>query len=390
MRKLGLMVLLVTLLGVLPGWAATAPKKAAATTKESDHFSITSDLPPAYMEAVLKLCETSLDGYRDLFGFSLYPNPNPGDKRTAIFAMRGTEMVFSSDWTKRPGEMHLTVPAGSGLTPAGQVVPWLFFRFGWALSAPLACYDNPRFNQGLQDYFGAQIVDYAAGKLTPKSGPTPFDYVQLVGSGSLERVRATAKPGSAGAAAGLLDRLANTYGKDTLGKAMRLLGTPEAVAKPIVVRPGAPPVYKVAALCQQLINLTNEGEIERWFQEQHFATVLDPRDVTAAELWALTDANARCRLLCQRWGTSTTGILNGSPVQIILQVASGEQAKTLASTPEGVTVKAADNKGVIAWYQPATKRVYVLGKVELRPSGAFVQDDAINEKGEAMHLREGK
>ncbi len=143
---------------------------------------------------------------------------------------------------------------------------------------------------------------------------------------------------------------------------------------------------KVAALVQQLQDTSNEGEIDKWFQDAHFPTVLDPQNIKAAELWQLTDHNARCRLLCKRWGASTTGILEDSPVQVLLQVASGDQPKTRASTPDGVTVKAADTKGVIVWYQPSTKRLFVIGRVTVEPTGQTVQDDAIDAKGESLHL----
>jgi len=265
---------------------------------------------------------------------------------------------------------------------AGQLMPWVYSRMARAFAEPLGRFDNARFNDGFMDYLAAYVVDYAAAKTTP-GGPMGMNYSQVVGSGQFGRPQANLQPGSQQAAAALLNRVGVAYGKDTLGKAVRLLDiAPDTRGKPGM----APQALRVAALCQQLIDQTGDGEIQKWFQDQHFSTVLDPQNITAGELWQLTDHNARCRLLCQRWGASTSGLLDDSPVQVILQVASGEQAKTVASTPEGVKVKAADDKGVIAWYQPATKRIYVLGTVTVEPSGQTVTDDAVDAKGQALHL----
>ncbi len=324
MRTFGWLVLIALLLAA-PAWSAAKPappKPAPMVVKESAHFTLKSNLPPATMEALLKLCEATLDGYREVFGFSLYPNPNPGDKRLMVVATEGSQMGLTGEWSSHPAVFRLTFPETGGMSGPGQLMPWVYSRLAHAFAEPLANFDTPRFNDGFKDYLAAYVVDYTAGKVVP-AGPGGFNYSQMVGSGQFEHGPAALEPGSEQAAAALLDRVGKAMGKAALGKAFREVGISEQPLQ----HPATKQV-KVAALVQQLMDSTTEGEMEKWFQDAHFPTVLDPQNIKAAELWQLTDHNTRCRLLCQRWGASTTGILEGGPVQVLLQVASGDTAKT--------------------------------------------------------------
>ncbi len=385
MRRQLLIALLLAALSAPAGAAKYAPKpvktktpaRAATVTKQSLHFTVTSTAA-GYVDPMLAICEASLDGYRDLFGLSLYPNPNPGDKRTVVVVTPNAagKSFFTPRWDTRPAELRLMVPATAGAAKPAAYGPQTVFSLTRELARPVAAFDNEPFNAGLMDYLGAHVVDYAAAKLDAQRVPRSEDWVQLAGTGQFTRWGERAQPGGEAAAALLLYRVANAHGKEAIGKALRLLALEQPPARPL----------KIAALCRQLMDLTGDGEIEEWFREAHFPTVADPQNVTAAELWALPTHAARCQVLCTRWGTGAIGPLEGSQAQALLQVASGERAKTTASTPEGVRVKAADAKGVIAWYQPATRRIYVIGSVTVQPSGVTVTDDAIDAQGQPLHL----
>jgi len=86
-RKIWLFLAL--LLGLGASWcqaAAAGPPPAPAhlrpAREESKHFIIESNLPKPFPEAILRLCETNLDGYKSLFGLDLHPSIAGGDTIT--------------------------------------------------------------------------------------------------------------------------------------------------------------------------------------------------------------------------------------------------------------------------------------------------------------------
>ncbi len=176
----------------------------------------------------------------------------------------------------------------------------------------------------------------------------------------------------------LLDRIGTAHGKDTIGKAIRLLDTPDA---PVT----ATTTHKVAALCQELAELTSNGEIEGWFRKNISRPCSTSRISKRANCGSLQtttpganfSASAGARARRGSWRTNRCRSSFRWPPAI---------RPRQASTPDGITVTAADTKGVIVWYQPATKRLYVIGRVMVEPTGQTVQDDAIDAKGESLHL----
>ncbi len=99
----------------------SSPKKA--TTSPSNRTSL-----PRPWTRCSRLGEATLDGYREVFGFSLYPNPNPGDKRFIIVATRGDKMNATADWKSKPAVFRLSMPQIGGIGGPGQLMPWVYSR----------------------------------------------------------------------------------------------------------------------------------------------------------------------------------------------------------------------------------------------------------------------
>jgi hypothetical protein len=300
-----------------------------------------------------------------------------------ITAMKGSgKGSFTARWDQKPAEVQLVAPKESASTPPGSLGPQELFLLAREFSYPVASYDNEQFNAGLMDYLGAHVVDYVAAKLDAAKRPRPDDLVEVGGTEQFTRWASSAEPGTQTAAAMLLYRVANAHGKDTVGKALRLV----AMSNEPTWQAGAgagvhPRIYKVAALCQQLVDMTGDGEIAQWFRESRFPSIVDPMNVTAAELWGQKDEVTRCQFLCARWGGNGVGLLDGKQVVLLGRFdeqkhpAAVQQQKSV--TVEGVVLEAVPGSVTSVWFQPETKRIYIAGKVKL-VSGATVENGTID------------
>ena len=388
MRNVWLVLILAALMGAMPSRGAMAarrakvarPKPGTIVTKQSVHFTIKSNLPLPFTDAVLAVCEASLDGYRDLFGFYLYPNPDPGDKRMVISAAMtpGNDRLWTYPGLK-PAEMHWAVPSQAALNPPGQGGSHHLFDFAHEFGQLVMRFDDSKFSEGFSSYAASEVVDYVAKRLGPKAWPRPYDYVKEDGTGRLRSWAETAQPGTPEAAAALLSRIAAEHGRQTIGKAVRLLARSDSdrVRVRRQVRDVFYTGYKVAAFCQTLMELTGDGEIGEMFRTQHFSTVLDPVSITAADLWACPDHPARCKLICDHWGTNVRGIMDGAPVELIFQLSPGESPKTTPRTPDGLVLDPLPGDWTAAWYQPSTKRTYIMGRVRVTPPGVVVENTTL-------------
>jgi hypothetical protein len=390
-----LLAMVMVMLQVVPGRAAaqarkgttTAKPTAALTVKQSVHFTIKSNLPEPFMKAVLDLCEASLDGYRDLFGLYLYPNPYPGSKRMLIYAVMkpGSPLLASYPYLKPP-EIHLALPSDAALNPPGRGGPHHVSGFAHEFAHMAMMFDNPSFSEGFASYMASEVVTYIHRRLGSKAWPRAYDYLTLEGPARLEKWAETAAPGTEQGAAVLLSRIGRQYGREVVGKAVRLLTRSDSHAIPWKNERGETfyTAHQVAAFCQQLVQLTGDAAIVKLFREQHFATLLDPQDIAAAELWAAEDSTAVCQLVCERWKTNVNGILEGSEVYLLLEAWPDQKSASIPPTPEGLTLAPLEGEWALGWYQPATKRTYVVGRVKLLPSGMTVENDAIGPDGRPL------
>jgi hypothetical protein len=248
-------------------------------------------------------------------------------------------------------------------------------------------FDNANFTDGFAAYTASEVVAYIHGRLGKSAWPRPYDHLSQEGPAWLESWTRDAQPGTAQAAALLLSRIGRQYGRGLMGKAVRLLAMQGGEGASAQARPmlGSRAPHKVAALCQQLIQLTTDGGIMQAFRDQHFPTLMDPANVTADELWAVTDEMALCKLICERWGTNVSGVLDGNPVVLLFETGPKEKPVADSRTPDGLTLEPAGRGRMFAWYQPATRRTYVVGGVKVLPSGITVTDDAIGPDGQPLH-----
>jgi hypothetical protein len=351
--------------------AATPAKGDRYTTKETRHFVVKSNLPAPFPEAISDICEATLDGYRDRFGLYLYPNPYPGDKRMVVWAVQKPGRASVSIETERkPMELRISVPSDAALNPPDDGGEHHLFAIAREFGRLPISFDSDSFNAGVADYLGSEVVDYVATRLGPKAWPRPYSYVGDDGTGRLRSWQYTAEPASPESAAALLDELAHAHGRETLGKAFRLL-----------TRSTQPKPYKVAALCRLLVDMTSDGEITEMFKRHRFPSVLDPADITVSELWAPDDEPSRCKLICSRWGSNVSGLLDGLPVALLLR-ATEDRRPAPVRTPDGLTLSALRDAWAMAWYQPATKRTYVSGKIIVSPPGVVVEDTILGPDGE--------
>jgi hypothetical protein len=358
--------------------AQPAPKPAAApakgdsyTTKETRHFVVKSNLPAPFPAAISDICEATLDGYRDRFGLYLYPNPYPGDKRMVVWAVQKPGKASVSLETQvKPMELHISVPSDAALNPPADGGEHHLFAIAREFGRLPIAFNNDSFNAGVAAYLGSEVVNYVATRLGEKAWPRPYSYIGDDGTGRLRSWQYTAEPASPESAASLLDELARAHGRETLGKAFRLL-----------TRSTQPKPYKVAALCRLLVDMTGDGEIAEMFKSHRFPSVLDPVDITASELWEADDEPTRCKLICDRWGTNADGLLDGLPVTLLLR-ATEERRPAPVRTPDGLTLSPVREAWAMAWYQPATKRTYISGKVLVSPTGVVVEDTILGPDGE--------
>lgn len=392
--RLATVVALAVLLHVAPCGAASKTKRGPGTAKagtlsakQSAHFTIKSNLPEPFLDAILNVCEASLDGYRDLFGLYLYPNPYPGDKRMVIYAVRKPgKPSLASHPSLKPVEVHMVAPSDAALNPPGQGGSHHTSEFAREFGRMAVVFDNASFSDGFAAYMASEVVTYVHSRLGQKAWPRPYDYVAMDGPAWLESWAHGAQPGTEQAAALLLSRIGREYGREVIGKAVRLLAMSDEHAVPSQGERGktAREVFKVAAFCQQLVQLTADGEIVKAFREQHFATVMVPESITSAELWAAKDRMALCRLICDRWGTNVNGILDGSEVVLLFETGPKQRPVGTSRTPDGLTLAPAGSGRTFAWYRPATKWTYVVGRVKVLPSGIMVEDGVIGPDGEPV------
>jgi len=387
----------VVLLHVAPCAAAMRAKRgttavkpeATVTVKQSRHFTIKSNLPEPFVNAVLDICEASLDGYRDLFGLYLYPNPYPGDKRMVIYAVMkpGNASLASHPYLK-PAEIHMVVPSDAALNPPGRGGSHHTSGFAHELAHMAIMFDNPSFSEGFATYMACEVVTFVHERLGRKAWPRPYDYLALDGPPRLAKWASAAAPGTEQAAALLLSRIGKQYGREVIGKAVRLLAKSDSHAIPWKNASGQTfwTAHKVAAFCQKLVELTNDSAIVELFRQQRFATVVDPKNITAAELWAAEDQAAVCRLICDRWRTNVNGILDGSEVELLLEVWPDREPPPTSRTRDGLVLAPAEGGWALAWYQPVTKRTYVVGRATVLPSGITVENDAIGPDGKPLHI----
>jgi hypothetical protein len=376
MRRLWFAIACVLALAGLPAAAAPKAARSAFRSKQSAHFTIKSNLPAPFTDAFLRACEVTLDGYHDVFGFSLYPNPEPGDRRMVIWvAMKPARPGLPQDqpMVTLGRDLRIAVRSERALDPpAHGGTPFLLLVVR-AFGGRIMTFDNQAFSHGFVDYVAAEVMGYLQYHLGDQAWPRRYDYTAHTDPSSLLERADNAQPGSAEAAAGLLVRLSQKEGRDTLSKALRLLSLSHD-------RPVPGTTQKVAALSRQLVNLTGDGEIAEMFRAQHISTVMHPVNVTAAEFFACADNPARCRLLCDRWGTNAGGPLEGQAVTLLFQAAPKDKPKS-ATTPEGLQLESVPGGWSSAWYQPSTHRSYLSGRMRILTTGAVLENAVVGPDG---------
>jgi hypothetical protein len=368
--------------------------------KESAHFAIESEWPAPFADAILKIYETTLDGYKEIFGIDLFRKAQR--RKFKVFARidpsRPQTTYIRLEVT--PPEIHIIQQSEAELNPPGQGGPHHIHGFPHELGHFMIELDSNLLSEGLAFYFGCEVTDYVHRKLGDSAWPRPYNSAKLDGMEWLRSWGKMPDPGPRGAfidGAVLLTSIADEYGQKVIGDAIkRVLSTEKPIAFPAKDRWDGKvlKVYRLIAFEQALVDITGDRNIETMFKERGFGAKLNPENVTSAELWACKDKDARDRLLDARWGSATAGgILDGKPVQPIL-VNRLLKKGTWIWNLTGLRLEMASDGWTSIYWQPATKRTYVFGRVRVAPPGTkdekdigeFVENDAIGPDGMSLHL----
>jgi len=362
--------------------APLAAPQTQGVKKESQHFVIESNLPEPFPEAILNLCETSLAGYKDLFGLDLSPKDRA--QKIHVFAnfSRGGALHVE---LSTPPEIYLDVSSDRALNPPGQGGPHNVFGFAHEFGHLTMMFDDPRFGQGFATYLGSEVVDYFQPRLGAKAWPRPYDYVTVEGMARLKSRVSTAEPGGEDAASVLLYEIAQKHGRKVIGDAVKQLSASSEFA--LKMDAGREyKAYHVLSFCQLLVKLTGDPAVQTMFLTRGFGPKQEPKrqSIPAAKLWSFPDKESLDQFLEERWGGNIEGVVDGNEVEMLIRWKASEMSPV--KLPTGQTVEAAGDGYISIWYQPATKRTYIVGRVQVKPLGIVVENDAVGPDGQPLHL----
>jgi hypothetical protein len=372
-------------------WGAPEPKSVRMISKASQHFVIESNLPERFPEAILKLCETSVDGYRDLFGLDLLPAKQA--ERTRVYAKLDPGAATAL-WVRLgcvPPEIHFLAESEAALNAPDRGGPHHVFGIAHEFGHLAMMFDDGVFGQGFASYLGSEVVDYIHRRLGDAAWPRPYDCAKTEGVARLRTWTETADPGTENAAAGALDAIAQAHGPKVIGEAVNRLVAKGAAISTIDQFQDVLTAYKLSDFRESLIDVTGDRHIGTILSDRRFGPENDPRNVTAAELWGCANREARDDLLCGRWhrGGNVQGPIDGMEVRFLFVNYSPAEKHPLVALPTGVNVEGAGGAWTSAYYQPATGRCYIVGRVRVTPPGIVVEDDAIGPDGSPLNLNPG-
>jgi beta-lactamase regulating signal transducer with metallopeptidase domain len=121
----------------------------------------------------------------------------------------------------------------------------------------------------------------------------------------------------------------------------------------------------------------------------HFHPAPAPQaNVTAEEFWRCSDYAALTRLLLERWHSNVTGTLDGHEVTGV--AVAGPEDHGNGGAPNGLRFTDVGGRGIATYYQPATGRTYIWGKVRVQPTNVVVENDAVDSRGRPLRLNRTK
>jgi hypothetical protein len=393
-RVLGLAAFFAGLLAVTGCASAPAPAPvplgSPTVTLSSEHFTIQSNLPDPFPETILKDCETALEGYRVIFGIDLIPDPTSKYLIFAKFAAKtGGQIGLWINPDRSPMEIHYGVKSESALNPPGKGGPHHVFGFAHEFGHAVIMFGNADFGQGLADYMGSEVVDYMQARLGDAAWPRPYDFVKSDGTGRLaEWIKTPAGLDQETSFAVGFAKAAESHGKDLIRKAVERVKGPEP--NPTYR------TYSASAFIKAMAEIAGDPDLEALFtvtKPKPLPTKAIMKNVTSAELWSAGNHAKAEALLLTRWRGHINGILDGKPVQMILQLPPGKRdgASAVAySDLEGeLSVTPLSEDWVQVFYQPETRRTYLVGRFLASPSGAIVENDAVDKEGFPLGLNSG-
>lgn len=248
-------------------------------TKGTKHFVITSNLPMPFIDAILAICETSLDGYQKLFGWDIAPRDAENRIRVYVNIVPGSETSLWVQPDRTPVEIHWTSKSGFALN--APILGGAHNVFGYAheLGHVVMMFDDGDFGQGFADYTGSEVVDFVVARHKDKTWPRPYNYVKWDGSGRLKSWAEDkdTETGSENAAAVLLYEIAQKHGRKAIGDAVARLKTgKKGIEHPTPSNPHFI-VYRVQDLRQALIDITGDTAVGALFDAKGFPLpVLEP------------------------------------------------------------------------------------------------------------------
>ena len=339
MRKLGLLLSLAALLVTTPAWSA----KPVVTIKQSAHFTLKSDLPPAQQDALLKLCETTLEGYREVFSFSLYPNS--ANQRIVVWAVKGGGKWASNPESRKLTEVHIALPGAGGMGPAGQLMPWMIRSVVRSFAAPFATFEQANFNEGLMDYL-ERVRRGLRGDQTPRSRgiilrKLPRSSLAAPNSSNSARPRNPA-PSRPRPCCWIVSERPTEKIPSARPSGCSTRRTPQS-RRPLLTRLGLVP--GIGRTDQQW---RNRGVVP----EATFPDRARPAEYQSERTVAAYRPQRQVRTSLPALGREHDGDPGGQTgAGPASRWPSGDQPKSTPSTPDGITVTAANTKGVIVWYR---------------------------------------
>jgi hypothetical protein len=230
--------------------------------KRSEHLVINYDIPEKYADAIIKLCETAIAGYKEWYSIDvleIYP-----DRTIKVSARKGQKIALWVSPQTYPS-INLTITSEKGLAPPTEGGPHYVYGFVHEFGHIAIGFDNGAWTQGIAYYIGSTLLKYVDEKLGASAWPRPYNYVNIEGPPRLMKGINAAKAGTEDAACKILYEVEKKHGAKAIGKAVEYTKK-HARWKPF----GGTKAYFVEDFKKALMETTQDESIVELFEENGF------------------------------------------------------------------------------------------------------------------------
>jgi hypothetical protein len=336
--------------------------------EESSNFILYSNVKSQYNQAIIKICESSLEAYENEFNLDLHCR---NSEKYRIYIDQNT-INDSKLFISNNSEINLCIKSEIELIPPSMGGPHHIYGFAHEIGHTAIRFIDRDFDEGFATYLGISCVKYISSQLGKSAWPFPYDYEKYDGVGRLPEFGRKAKTQYDISVAVALFNIERRYGK---GPIIRAISKTRDIGKTET------PVDLFIINLEQECNDYTIGEM---FSKKRFNwRKLDPRakNLSFDSLIAEDNFEKRTNMMLDNWNGNIYGIIDGHFVELCLQSIPGDENKKRVILPSGITIQKADDGYLQVFYDDERCIAYVIGKAMILENSVEVSNTKIDKSG---------